>query len=67
MYQSYIQTRKLTTTENIYIDIDTTIQLQEQEGRHKCLGVTEGDEQAKMKKKTIRKILRKDTSNGNEN
>lgn len=56
MYQSYIQIGKLTTTENMYIDLDTTIQLQEQEGRHKYLGVKEGDEHAKMKNTTATTI-----------
>lgn len=55
MYQSYIEIGKLTTTENIYVYLDTTIQLQEQEGRHKYLGVKKGDEHAKMKKKAIKK------------
>ena len=31
MFQSYIQKGKLTTTENIQIDVDTTIQELEQE------------------------------------
>ena len=47
---------KLTTTENIQIDLDTTIQQLEQEGTYKYLGVNEGDgiQHAKMKEK-IRK------------
>ena len=44
---------KLTTAENIQIDLDTTIQQLEQEGTHKYLGVNEGDgiQHAKMKEK----------------
>ena len=44
---------KLTTTENIQIDVDTTIQELEQEGAYKYLGGNEGDgiQHAKMKKK----------------
>ena len=44
---------KLTTTENIQIDLDTTIQQLEQEGTYKYLGVNEGDgiQHAKMKEK----------------
>lgn len=43
------------TTEKKNIDLDTTIQLQEQEGRHKYLGVKKGDEHAKWKKKRLEK------------
>ena len=47
---------KLAKTENIELDIDTTIQDLEQEGTYKYLGVNEGDgiQHAKMKEK-IRK------------
>ena len=53
MLQGYIQKGKLTTTENIQIDLDTTIQQLEQEGTYKYLGVIEGDgiQHAKMKEK----------------
>ena len=54
--QGCTQKGKLTTTENIQIDLDTTIQQLEQEGTYKYLGVNEGDgiRHAKMKEK-IRK------------
>ena len=47
---------KLTTTENIQIDLDTTIQQLEQEGTYKYLEVNDGDgiQHAKMKE-NIRK------------
>lgn len=44
---------KLTTTDDIQIDLDATIQALEQEGTYKYLGVGEGDriQHAKMKEK----------------
>ena len=52
---------KLTTTENIQIDVDTTIQELEQEGAYKYLGGNEGDgiQQAKMKKKIKKESYRR--------
>ena len=52
---------KLTTTENIQIDLDTTIQQLEQEGTYKYLGVNEGDgiQHAKMKEKIREEYYRR--------
>ena len=48
---------KLTITENIQIDPDTTIQQLEQEGTYKYLGVNEGDgSPPKWKKRLERSI-----------
>ena len=61
MFQSYIQKGKLTTTENIQIDVDTTIQELEQEPAYKHLGGNEGDgiQHAKMKEKSRKEYYRK--------
>ena len=58
---SCIQKGKLTTTENIQIDLDTTIQQLEQEGTYKYLGVNEGDgiQRAKMKEKIRKEYYRR--------
>ena len=50
----------LTTTENIQIDLDNTIQQLEQEGTYKYLGVNEGDgiHHAKMKEKIRKECYR---------
>ena len=52
---------KLTTTENIQIDLDTTIQQLEQEGTYKYLGVNKGDgiQHAKMKEKIKKEYYRR--------
>lgn len=52
---------KLTTTENIQIDLHTTIQQLEQEGTYKYLGVNEGDgiQHAKMKEKIRKEYYRR--------
>ena len=52
---------KLTTTENIQINLDTTIQQLEQEGTYKYLGVNEGDgiQHDKMKEKVKEEYYRR--------
>ena len=52
---------KLTTTENIQIYLDTTIQQLEQEGTYKYLGVNEGDgiQHVKMKEKVRKEYYRR--------
>ena len=52
---------KLPTTENIQIDVDTTIQELEQEGAYKYLGGNEGDgiQHAKMKEKIKKESYRR--------
>ena len=52
---------KLAKTENIELDIDTTIQDLEQEGTYKYLGVNEGDgiQHAKMKEKIRKEYYRR--------
>ena len=55
------KTGKLTTTENIQIDVDTTIQELEQDGANKYLGGNEGDgiQHAKMKEKIKNEYYRR--------
>ena len=43
MFQATFKKGQFTTTENIHIDLDTSIQKLEQEGTYKYLGVNEGD------------------------
>ena len=52
---------KLTTTENIHVDLDTSIQTLEQESIYKYLGVNEGDgiQHAKMKEKIRKECYRR--------
>ncbi|XP_067050697.1 uncharacterized protein [Acropora muricata] len=56
-----IQIELLTTTENIQIDLDTTIQHLEEEGTYKYVGVNEGDgiQHAKMKEKIKKEYYRR--------
>ena len=55
------KTGNLTTTENIQIDVDTTIQELEQYGANKYLGGNEGDgiQHAKMKEKIKNEYYRR--------
>ena len=52
---------KLTTTENIHVDLNTSIQTLEQESTYKYLGVNEGDgiQHAKMKEKIRKECYRR--------